>query len=68
MRTPEVIKADPVGNRATSMLERLESVSMHALFFQCSDDPFDHSVLLRAMRLDELLLQSHLCGLGFSGA
>lgn len=29
----------------------------HALLLQSSDDAFDHAILLRAMRRDELLLQ-----------
>ena len=57
MRAPVGIKADPTANGATGMPQRLESGSLHALLFQRADHPFDHPVLLRAVRRDELLPQ-----------
>ncbi|AJX32874.1 Uncharacterised protein [Burkholderia oklahomensis] len=50
-----VVKLDPVGNGAAGMLQRLEAVSVYALLFERADDALDHSVLLRAVRRDELL-------------
>lgn len=35
-----------------------EAMTMHALLFQRSDHTFDHSVLLRAVRRDELLTKA----------
>ena len=39
------------------MLDAVEALAMDALLFQCPDHAFDHAVLLRAVRGDELLLQ-----------
>ncbi len=40
------------------MLNALEAMTVDALLFQRPNDPLDHSVLLRAVGRDELLLQS----------
>ncbi len=58
MRAPAVIKADPITDDAAGMLQCLESMAVYALLFQRTNDPLDHPILLRAVRRDELLLQS----------
>ena len=50
-----VVEADPVADDAASVLQRLESMPMHALLFQRPDHSFDHAVLLGAARGDEFL-------------
>lgn len=57
MRPAVVIEANPVTNDETGVLQCFEAMSMSALLLQGSDDAFDHAILLRAMRRDELLLQ-----------
>ncbi len=57
MRAPAVIKADPITDDAAGMLSRLEPMAVYTLLHQCADDPFNHSILLWAVRRDELLLQ-----------
>ena len=58
MRTPVIVKADPVADDARRVLDALEAVTVGALFFEGADDPLDHAILLRAMRGDELLFQT----------
>lgn len=58
MRPLLVVEGDPVRNHSQGMGLALEAIPVHALLFQRPDHAFDHSVLLRAMRGDELLLQS----------
>lgn len=45
-----VVKADPVANDAADVPQRFEAVPVGTLLFQRPDNPFDHTVLLRAMR------------------
>ena len=52
-----VVEADPVADGVCRMLDAVETLSVDALFLQCSDDAFNHAVLLGAVRCDELLLQ-----------
>lgn len=52
-----VIKADPVSDDTTSVLQGFEPVAVNALILEGSDHPLDHAVLLRGVRGDELLLQ-----------
>jgi len=58
VRSSVVVKAYPVADDAAGMLDRLEAVPMHALFLERADHPFDHAVLLRAVRRNELLAQA----------
>lgn len=58
MRASAVVKAYPVADLAAGVLDRLEAVPMHALFLERVDHPFDHAVLLRAVRRDDLLAQA----------
>jgi hypothetical protein len=50
--------ADPVPDRPTGVLQRLESLPMGALFFQGSDRTFGHAVAFGAVRRDGLLSQA----------
>ena len=50
-----VVEADPLCDDARGVLLGLEAMTVYALLLQGSDDALDHSVLLRAMRRDELL-------------
>jgi hypothetical protein len=58
MRAAVIVKADPVADDSRGVLDALEAMSVCALFFEGADDPFDHAILLRAMRGDELLFQA----------
>ena len=58
MRAPVVIKANPVPDHATCVLQGLKPVTMNALILYGSDDSLDHAVLLGAVRRDELLAQA----------
>ncbi len=58
MRPAVAIEADPVANNTAGMLQCFEAMPMSALLLQGPDDAFDHAILLRALRRDELLLQS----------
>ena len=53
-----VIEADPIPNDTAGVLQGFESVAMNALILEGSDDPLDHTVLLGAVRRDELLAQA----------
>lgn len=44
-------------NDAAGVLDSLEAMPMRTLFFQCADHTFDHAILLRTVRRDELLEQ-----------
>lgn len=55
MWSPGVVKADPVTDDATGMLQGLEPVSMRALLLERSDEPLHHPVLFRTVGPDELL-------------
>jgi hypothetical protein len=57
MRAPVVIKTDLIPDDTTGVLQGLESMTTNALILEGSDDPLDHTVLLRGVRGDELLLQ-----------
>ena len=50
-----VVEADPLSDDARGVLLGFEAVTLYALLCQRPDDPFDHAVLLRAVRRDELL-------------
>ncbi len=58
MRSPIVVKADPVSNDAHCVLLAFEAMPVNVLPLQRPDNALDHSVLLRAKRRDKLLLQS----------
>ncbi len=53
-----VVEADPVSDDAGRVLEAFKAVPVDTLFLQGTDDALDHSVLLRAVRGDELLAKS----------
>ena len=50
-----VVELNPISNRATGVLQRLEAMAVHALLLERADHALDHAVLLRAVRRDELL-------------
>ena len=50
-----VVEADPLSDDARGVLLGLEAMTVYALLLQGPDDALDQSVLLRAMRRDELL-------------
>ena len=56
MWTLVVVKANPVSNDSAGMLQALKAVTVHALLLETADHTFDHAVLLRAVRRNELLL------------
>lgn len=58
MRALVVIKADPSGNDTAGVQQGFESVAVPVLVFERADHALDHAVLLRAVRGDELLLQT----------
>ena len=58
MRPTGVVEPDPVADDPRGVLLRLEAMTMGALFFERTDYPLDHPVLLRAVRRDELLTQA----------
>ena len=58
MRALGVVEADPVAYGARSVLDAVEALAVDALLLDGADDALDHSVLLGAMRSDELLLQA----------
>lgn len=53
-----VIKAYPITDGTAGVLDALEALSVRALFFKCTNDAFDHAVLLWAMGRDELLAKT----------
>ena len=57
MWAPVVVKADPVTNDPTGMLQTLKSMAVCVLLLECPDDTLGHPVLLRAVGRDEFLLQ-----------
>lgn len=53
-----VVELYPVADHTRGVLLCFEAVPVDALFLECADESLDHSVLLRAMRCDELLFES----------
>ncbi len=65
-----VVEGNPVTQHTAGVLDGFKAVTMHALLFYRTDQSFDHPVLLRAMRGNELLLQPvalHRCGVAARG-
>jgi len=58
MRALVVVPLDPVPNDPPRLLKALERVLPDTLLFQAPKKPFDHAILLRRIRRDELLLQA----------
>jgi len=58
MRPLVVVPLDPVPNDSPRLHTRLERVWLDTLLFQAPKKPFDHSILLRRIGRDELLLQA----------
>lgn len=53
-----VTRTDAAGDHAASVLQGLEPVAVDALLLERADHPLDHSVRVRTVGRDELLLQS----------
>jgi len=53
-----VVEADPLCDDTRGVLLGFKAMTMDALLFQSSDNAFNHSILLRAVRCDELLLEA----------
>ena len=47
MRPSVVVEVDPVGDRSAGVLLALESLPMHALLFERSNQALNHAILLR---------------------
>ena len=55
MGSAGIVEVDPISNCSGCVLKALEAMPMNALLFESSYNPFDHSLLLWAMRGYELL-------------
>ncbi len=53
-----MVELNPVCNHTADMLQDFEAVTVYALLLERSNHALDHAVLLRAMRRNELLVQS----------
>ena len=53
-----VVEPNPVSQHSSRMLQCLKPLPVYTLLLDRSNDPLHQSVLLRAMRRDEFLLQS----------
>lgn len=53
-----VVELDQIPDCTARMSQAFEAMAMDALLFKGTDHAFNHAVLLRAMRRDELLLQT----------
>jgi len=60
-----IVKIDPPADDFICLLDIFEVVMPDAFFFDRSEKPFDHAILLRRIGCDELLLES--VGLGGLG-
>lgn len=58
MRTPVVIKADPIGYDTAGVLQGFKPMAVNALVLERSEDALDHAVLLGTIGRDELLQQT----------
>jgi hypothetical protein len=57
MQPTAVIKMNLITDHSAGMLQCFKPMPVDALFFEGPNHSFDHAVLLRAMRSDELLFQ-----------
>lgn len=53
-----VVELEPVGDRPAGVLQCLKAMAVYALLLERADHPFDHAILLRAVRRDEFLPQA----------
>ena len=70
MRPQMIVEGNPATQHTAGMLDGFKAITMYALFFDGADQSFDHAVLLRAMRGNELLLQPvalNVCGVAAGG-
>jgi hypothetical protein len=59
MRPPIVVESNPITDDSHRMRLTFEAMPVDALFLERPDDTLDQSVLLGAMRRDELLFRNH---------
>lgn len=53
-----VVETDPVSNDTAGVLQTLQPMAVHALVFEGANYAFIHAIFLKAVRSDQLLLQS----------
>ena len=53
-----IVEVYPISNRSCCVLKAFEAMPMDALLFQRTNDAFDHAVLLRTVRRNELLFKT----------
>jgi len=53
-----VVEADPLSDDTRGVSLSFKAMTMDASLFQSADDAFDHSILLRVVRCDGLLLEA----------
>lgn len=58
MGSAGILEVDPISDCSVCVLKALEGMPMNALLLESSNYPFDHTVLLRAMRGYELLFKA----------
>ena len=58
MGSAGVVEVDPLSDGSCCVLKAFEAMPVDALLLEGPDDAFDHSVLLGAMRGDELLFKA----------
>ena len=58
MGSSGIVEVDPISDCPGCMLKGFEAMPMNTLLFESSYNPFDHSVLLWAMRGYELLFEA----------
>ena len=58
MGSAVIVEVDPISDCSCCVLQAFKAMPVNALLFQCPDDAFDHSILLRTMGRDELLFQA----------
>ena len=58
MGSAVVVEVDPVSDCSCCVLQAFEAMPVDALLLEASDDAFNHSILLRTVRGDELLFEA----------
>ena len=53
-----IVEVDPISNGSGCVLKAFEAMPVDALLLQGPNDAFDHSVLLRTVRRNELLFKT----------
>ena len=53
-----IVEVDPISNCSCCVLKAFEAMPVDALLLQSPNDAFDHAVLLRTVRRNELLFKT----------